>query len=186
VVAPARSRLSGRGWALVALAISTLALGAFLTAIDPATVESGNPNIVDFELAANEEAAGEILDDWGDEGRDHARLSLWVDFLYLASYGAFGALASAATRDLARRRGWRLMAAFGGVAVIAAVGAACFDALEDIWLLITLGRHGGDLAPLLATICASLKFGLIAIVIAYLVAGLVLRVRPRGNVSSPA
>jgi hypothetical protein len=176
--------MPSRRSALIALAITTVALGGFLLAIDPSTVDGGNASIVDFEFAGSESAGGEILDDWGDEGQDAARLSLWVDFLYLASYGAFGALAAAATRDLARRRGWRRLAAFGGAAIIAAVGAACFDALEDVWLLIALGRHGGDLAPLLATICASLKFLLSAAVIAYLVAGLLMRLHGRGSAAS--
>lgn len=156
-----------------------MALGAFLLAIDPATVAPGNPNIVDFELAGSEQDAAQILDDWGDQGQDHARLSLWVDFLYLASYGAFGALASAATRDWAASHGRRRLAALGGAAIIAAIGAACFDAIEDIWLLITLDGHGGDLAPALAKISASLKFALIAAAIVYLVAGLWARLQVR-------
>jgi hypothetical protein len=156
-----------------------VALGVYLLAIDPATVADGNPSIVDFEFAASEDRASEILDDWGDEGRDHARLSLWVDFAYLLSYGAFFALAAAATRDLARRREWRRLAALGGAAIVAAVGAASFDALEDIWLLIALGGHGGDLAPLAATVCASLKFALIVATIVYLAAGLVARLQLR-------
>ena len=163
-----------------------MALGVYLFAIDPATVADGNPSIVDFEFAASEDGASEILDDWGDEGRDHARLSLWVDFAYLLSYGAFFALAVAATRDLARRRAWTRMAALGGAAIVAAVGAASFDALEDIWLLIALDGHGGDLAPLAAAVCASVKFALIAAAIAYVVAGLVLRLKTRGNNRSPA
>jgi hypothetical protein len=163
-----------------------VALGAFLLAIDPATVADGNPSIVDFEFAASEDGASEILADWGDEGRDHARLSLWVDFAYLLSYGAFFALAAAATRDLARRRGWNRLAALGGAAIVAAVGAASFDALEDIWLLITLDGHGGDLAPLAAAICASVKFALIAAAIIYVTAGVVFRLKTRGNNRSPA
>lgn len=162
-----------------------MALGAFLLAIDPATVAEGNPSIVDFEFAASEDGASEILADWGEEGRDHARLSLWVDFAYLLSYGAFLALAAAATRDLAARREWRRLAALGGAAIVAAIGAASFDALEDLWLLITLDGHGGDLAPLAAAICASVKFALIAAAIAYIAVGLVLRVQARGNNRSP-
>jgi hypothetical protein len=92
--------------ALILLAVSTVALGVFLTAIDPSTKDDGNPSIVAFEFAWDEERAAEIRADWGEEGRDAARLSLWVDFAYLLSYGAFLVLASAATRELAARRGW--------------------------------------------------------------------------------
>ena len=166
-----------RRTALIALAVATVALSAFLLAIDPRTVAEGNPSIVDFEFAGSEEGAAEILDDWGDEGQDAARLSLRVDFLYLLVYGAFGALAAAATRDWAASSAHRRLAALGGAAIVAAVGAASFDAIEDIWLLITLDGRGGDLAPLAATVCASVKFALLAAVIAYLVAGLVARSR---------
>jgi hypothetical protein len=141
--------------------------------------DEGNPSIVEFEFAWDEERAAEIRADWGDEGQDAARLSLWVDFVYLLSYGAFLVVASAATRDLASRRGWRRMAAFGALAVpFSAVGAA-FDAVEDVFLLIALGGDGGDLAPALAAIAASFKFLLTGIAIAYILAGLVLRVTRR-------
>lgn len=33
-------------------------------------------------------------------------MSLWLDFPYLAAYGAFFSLAVMAMRDAARRRGW--------------------------------------------------------------------------------
>ena len=166
---------------LIALAITTAALGAYLTAIDPSTEEEGNPTILEFEFAWDEEGAAEIRDDWGEEGRDAARLSLWVDFAYLLSYGAFLVLAAAATRDLAGRRGWRRMAAFGVAAPALAAGAAAFDAIEDVGLLLALDGHGGDLAPGLAAVCASLKFALTTVVIVYLLAGLVLRLRPRAR-----
>jgi hypothetical protein len=167
--------------ALIVLAITTVALGAFLAAIDPSTEEEGNPTIVEFEFAWDEEGAAEIRDDWGDEGRDAARLSLWLDFVYLLSYGAFLVLAAAATRDLAARRGWRRMAAFGRTAPVLAAGGAAFDAIEDVGLLIALDGHGGDLAPGLAGVCASFKFALTTVVIVYLLAGLVLRLRGRGS-----
>ena len=165
--------------ALIALGIATVLLGGFLLAIDPAREAEGNPSIVDFEFAWSEDGAEEILDDWGDEGQDAARLSLWIDFAYLLTYGAFLTLAAMATRDLAARRGRGRLASIGGVAVPAAAAAPVFDAIEDIWLLIALDGQGGDLAPLMAGICASVKFALLAIAIAYLLAGLVARTRSR-------
>lgn len=172
--------------AIVLLAISTAALGAFLLLIDPSTKADGNPTIVDFEFAWDEEGAAEIRADWGDEGRDAARLSLWVDFAYLLSYGVLLVLASAATRDLALQRGWRRMAALGAAAVPAGGAGAMFDAIEDVWLLIALGGNGGDLGPALAAICATLKFALTTFAILYILAGLVLRLTRRGPANAPA
>jgi hypothetical protein len=172
--------------AIILLAISTAALAVFLTAIDPSTEADGNPTIVDFEFAWDEEGAAEIRADWGEEGRDAARLSLWVDFAYLLSYGVLLVLASAATRDLAIRRGWRRMVAVGAAAVPAGGAGAAFDAIEDVWLLIVLGGSGGDLGPALAAICATLKFALTGFAILYILAGLVLRVTRRTPAGAPA
>ena len=80
-----------------------------------------------------------------------------------------------------KQRDWRRLAAIG--AVVASFGAlgAGFDALENVCLLLTLGGAGAAL-PLLATIFATCKFILVAIAIAYLVAGLATRVIDRGQV----
>jgi hypothetical protein len=165
--------------ALVFLAITTVAIGIVLAVLDGRMRDSGGPGIIGFEFAGSEERAAEILADWGEEGQDAARASLWLDYVYILSYGAFLILAAIATRELAVRRGWRRMAAAGLAAVPIAAAAAAFDAIEDVGLLLTLDGHGGDLAPLLAAVCASLKFALLALAIAYLLAGLLLRLRNR-------
>lgn len=102
-----------------------------------------------------------------------------MDFAYLLSYGAFLVLAAGAIRDLAAERGWRRMAAFGIAAPALAAAGAAFDAIEDVGLLLALDGRGGDLVPGLAGVCASLKFVAIAMVIAYLLIGLALRLRSR-------
>jgi hypothetical protein len=155
----------------------TLVLFAVLARLDQKMNHEGGHGIVAFELAGSEGKAADIRADWGPEGRDAARASLWIDYLYLVAYGALGALAALAVRDVARRRGWVRMAALGRYAVGAAVGAASFDALEDAGLLLALGGHGGGTGPLLATVCATIKFTLSAFLIAYLLAALVLRLR---------
>ena len=169
------SRRSG----LIVAGIAALLLGGFLLAIDPATEAEGNPSIVDFEFAWSEEGAEEILADWGDDGEDAARLSLWVDFIYLIAYGALFVLASLATRDFAVERGRARLAAFGAIAIPAAAAAPVFDAIEDVWLLIALGGHGGDLAPRLGTLFAVAKFTASVIAVGYVLAGLVVRFRAR-------
>jgi hypothetical protein len=165
--------------ALIALAITTVAIGVVLAVLDGRIRDSGGPGIVGFEFAGSEEGADEILGDWGDEGQDAARASLWIDFAYILSYGAFLTLATIATRELAVQRRWRRMAAAGVAAIPIAAAAACFDAIEDVGLLLALDGHGGDLAPGLAAACATIKFAFLALVIVYLLAGLALRLRKR-------
>lgn len=164
-----------RRTALIVLGVVSLGLLIFLAAIDPVNLEDGNPNIIDLEFAGSEEKVAEYSAEWGEEGDDRARLSIWVDFIYLLAYGAFLTLAAAATRDRAAARGGRRLAALGVFAVPAGAIAAAFDAIEDVFLLVALEGEGGDLAPAFATICASIKFALAAVAIGYLLAGLVSR-----------
>jgi hypothetical protein len=166
-----------RRWGLIATGIATLLLLLAMSPAEDRMTDTG-PGMVPFELTGGQDRADEILAEWGDEGQDAARESLWIDFGFLLAYGAFLTLALAATRDLARERGWRRLAATGAVVVsFGAVGAA-FDALENACLLLTLEGAGAAL-PLLATIFASCKFILIAIAIAYLLAGLAARLISR-------
>ena len=103
--------------------------------------DMGGPGIVPFELTGSQDRADEILAEWGEEGQDAARESLWIDFGFLIAYGTFLTLALAATRDLARRGDWRRLGAIGGVVV---------------------------------------SFAFLAAAIAYLLAGLAMRLRGRG------
>ena len=106
--------------------------------------DAGGPGIVDFEFAWDEEGAAEILADWGESGQDAARLSLWLDFLYLIAYATFLTLAVGGVRELAGQRGWRRIAAAGTAVIAFPAAAASFDAIEDVCLLIALDRKGGD------------------------------------------
>ncbi len=142
--------------------------------------DTGGPGIVPFELTGGQDRADEILAEWGEDGQDAARESLWIDFGFLLAYGTFLTLALAAVRDRARERGWARLAAIGRVVVSFGALVATFDALENICLLLTLDGAGAAF-PLLATIFASCKFALLAVAIAYLLAGLVTWLRSRGT-----
>jgi hypothetical protein len=127
--------------------------------------------MVPFELTGGQDRADEILTEWGEDGQDAARESLWIDFGFLLAYGTFLTLALGAVRDRARERGWRRLAAIGAVAVYFGALDAAFDALENTCLLLTLDDAGAAF-PLLATVFAACKFALLAAALAYLLAGL--------------
>ncbi|HYP55381.1 MAG TPA: hypothetical protein VEQ41_03650 [Solirubrobacterales bacterium] len=152
---------------LIAAGIATVLLLLAMSPSDRRMQDSGGPGIVPFELAGSQERADEILAEWGDEGQDAARESLWIDFGFLVAYGTLLTLLLAAARDLARDRGWRRLGALGGAAVGLGALVAGFDALENICLLLTLEDAGAAL-PVLAAIFASCKFALLAAAIAYL------------------
>lgn len=147
--------------------------------------DTGGPGMVPFELTGGRDRADEILAEWGEDGQDAAREQLWIDFGYLLAYGTFLTLAVAAIRDMARTRGWRRLAAVGGFVVYFGALVAGFDALENICLLLTLDGSGASF-PLLATIFAACKFILLAIAIAYLLAGLTMRVLNRAPATQPS
>ena len=172
----------GRGLILAAIA-SVLLLLAMAPA-EERMRDTGGPGMVPFELTGGQDRADEILAEWGEEGQDAARESLWIDFGFLLAYGTFLTLALAATRDLARERGWRRLAGLGRVVVYFGALGAAFDALENTCLLLTLDG-AGSAYPLLATVFATCKFILLAVAIAYLLAGLAMRLR-RGAAGAPA
>jgi hypothetical protein len=168
---------------LIASAVAALVLLAAMAPADRRMQDTGGPGIVPFELTGGEDRAEEILAEWGEKGRDAARESLWIDFGFLLAYGTLLTLALAATRDLARSRGWPRLTAIGRVVAPFGALAAAFDALENACLLLTLDGAGAAF-PLLATVFASCKFALLAGAIAYLLAGLAARLSRRAAEST--
>lgn len=164
--------VSRRGW-LWLIGVATAFVGVVLVALDGPLWDAGGPGIVGFELAGSEERADDIRTEWGEEGRDSARLSLWIDFLYLAGYGAFWALAAAAIRD---RTSGRLARALRLAIVTAPLAAAC-DVVENVALLLVLGGHGGAIGPPVAAAFAVAKFALIGFSVGSVLVALALRDR---------
>jgi hypothetical protein len=159
--------------ALWILGLVTLGLFAVLLALDGRMQDAGSHGIVAFEVAFTSGKAQEILVAWGSKGHDAARLSLWIDFLYLIAYGLFLWLAIGALGDALRGRGmdgWARPAAT--ISLLPLIGAAS-DAVEDIFLLLVLGGHASSIGPPLAGSFATLKFICVTIAIVYLLAGLV-------------
>ena len=130
------------------LAALTLVLGAALLAIDERLWDEGGPGIVGFELAGFDGDSEAVLAEWGPDGRGAARLSLWLDFLFLAAYSGFLALAA---RPL-----WPV-----------ALAAGAFDALENVCLLVVVGGSAG-VWPVLGAAFAAAKFLCLAVVVGYL------------------
>lgn len=141
--------------------------------------DTGGPGMVPFELTGGQDRADEVLAEWGEEGQDAARESLWIDYGFLLAYGTFLTLALAAVRDMSRAHGWRRLAGIGAAIVSFGALGAAFDALENTCLLLTLDGSGAAF-PLLATIFAACKFLLLTIAIVYLLAGLAMRALDRG------
>lgn len=167
---------------LISIGIVMVVFDIVILILDQQMKDAGGPSILGFELAASEQRAAQIMAEWGDSGHDYARWSLWIDFGFMLSYGAFFTLAALATRDFAKENGLRRLATVGIVAAFAATSAAIFDAGENVFLLLTLGGHGGSFGPPIAAVCAGLKFLLITCAIVYVFWGLTSRfLRRRGR-----
>lgn len=158
-----------------------VAFDVALVVLDQKLKDAGGPSILGFEFAGSEQKAAQMIGEWGGSGRDYARWSLWIDFGFMLSYGSFFTLAALATRDFARQNGLRALATVGVVAPFCAAFAAVCDAGENVFLLLTLGGHGGSFGPPIATTFASVKFLLITVAIVYVLWGLVCRLLWRGR-----
>lgn len=172
--------MSRKQW-LIVLGTATVVLTIVGMLLERPMEHAGGPGILAFEFAATKARVSQILHEWGPSGRHAARVGLIVDYAYMVSYGGFFLLAGLATRDLAIRCGWSRLAAAGRVVPFFAVIAACFDAVENVFLLIALDGSGGNTAPLIATVCSSIKWVLITLAIIYAVCGAAGRLRLRAG-----
>jgi hypothetical protein len=123
---------------------------------------TGGPGIVPFELAGSAARAEDIMTRWDSDGQRAARLSVWLDFGYMASYGTLTALLIDRTR---RRRGHP---AALPAAMLVAVAA---DAAEGVSLLKVLNRKRIAVYARRAQVAACIKFVVLATAIGYVARG---------------
>ena len=169
-----------RGLIVLGLLIATLAVGALAL---PSLDDMGDVGIIEFELARTSEQASEYYGELGEEGRDAARESLYLDYPYLILYGLLAAAACLVVGARAGERGMARLARWGRPAAIAGLVAAACDAVENAALLRVLDGHTDQPWPGIAFTFASAKFALIALATLYAVIGLVLTLRASGGPS---
>lgn len=68
------------------LAATAVLLVALILINQPLKTGAAHQGIVSFQLAGNAEQALAIVQSWGQEGLQWARLSLWLDFLFIPVY----------------------------------------------------------------------------------------------------
>jgi hypothetical protein len=110
---------------------------------------TGGPGIIPFELAGSASRAEQIMTQWGSDGQRAARISTWLDFGYMTTYGTLVALLI----DRARRRRGHPRS-LSAVAVVAVAG----DAVEGVSLLKVLNRKHVDSYARRARTAALIKF----------------------------
>jgi hypothetical protein len=160
-----------RGLIVLGLLLLTLGVGALAL---PSIDDMGDVGIVEFELARTSDQASEYYGELGEDGRDAAEDSLYLDYPYLILYGLFYAVACFVVAARAEERGMTRLARWGRPLAWGAVfGAAC-DAAENLALLRVLDGHTDQPWPGLAFIFASAKFLLLTAATLYIVVGFVL------------
>jgi hypothetical protein len=173
-----------RGLVVLGLLVATLAVGALaLPALGD--MSDRGVGIIEFELARTSEKASEYYTELGDEGRDAARESLYLDYPYLILYALFYAAACIVVAARAVERGMARLAGLGRpLAIGALVGAAC-DAVENFALLRVLDGHTDQPWPAIAFTFASLKFLLLIAASLYAIVGFLLTLRTRAEAPLP-
>jgi hypothetical protein len=149
---------------LVGLSIALSSIGAALFS------EAAPSGIISYEFAGTAAAADRILRSWSPEAREHAMLSLGLDYLYLVVYPAFISLACA--RVAVRLRDNRPTAArLGAWLSWLVLAAGALDAVENYALIRLLVAGASDLWASVAWWCAGPKFALVALGLAFALFG---------------
>lgn len=160
---------------VIIVAFVFLIITALLMQIVEATVKQVTSyGILDLEFAWNAATATTILAAWGSTYIPHEIWGIYIDFAFIPSYATFMA---GLTLLLARRFSGRTQV-LGFMLVVAPFIAGLLDVVENLHLLLMLRSPTTitDPVPLIASICASVKFALIIVTIVYFFVGLLLQV----------
>ncbi len=134
---------------------------AIMAALERRMRATGGPGIIGFELAGSGFRAEQIMTQWGPDGRRAARVSMWLDFGYMTTYGIL--LALLIERGRHRRGHPRALTS-------AAVVAVAADAVEGVSLIRVLDREGVDVHARRARAAALVKFAALTGALGYVVA----------------
>lgn len=159
-------RLPALPKSLKACLIATLVVLAALVMINqPLKTGAAHQGIVSYQLAGSAEQALAILQSWGDEGRQWAKVSLWIDFLFIPIYClTLILLTRQCTLD---RPGVRERTTARWIRTLF-IAAGVADVTENVLLLNNL-EAPTDAISIAATISALAKFTALTVGIAGLV-----------------
>ena len=129
-------------------------------------------DIVGFELAGTTAEAARQLAMLGPDGIAAVRQQLVLDYAYLVLYAIVLVKACGLLAVRASRRGRPSVAALAPRVARLAVAAAVCDAVENVLLFVVTAGHTEQPWPGFASTFATMKFGLLIVVAAFLLVGL--------------
>ncbi len=115
------------------------------------------PNIVQFELAKGVSAAQQIMLDWGEEGIAKARLSIYLDFVFIFLYAWAISLGSKVSTTFSGNKNLMKSGSFFSRAVWFA--GSC-DIIENLSMLFTFSTTN-ELTVSMAFYFAIIKFTIV-------------------------
>lgn len=155
------------GLFLLVLGVGALALPSF------GRMDLRDVSILDLELMRTSANAVGYVSRLGPDGVDAAKTSIYLDFPFLVLYALALSASCAVLAARAAERGRSTLASAGRAIAWAAPVAAALDAIENVALLQVLSDRVDQPWPGIAFVFASVKFALLAVVVVYLVVGLV-------------
>ena len=161
-IAPGRLRVV----VVPALVVYALAFIPFMLVGDPS-------EMVRLQLAGSESQAREIVGGWSAAETTDMAFLQGVDELHPLAYGLL--LAAGAVWAGRRLRG--RAAVWGPAVAWAAVAAVLFDLAENVGMIVMIRGDVDAPVPAITTAFAVAKFALFVVVVPYVVAGLVARLR---------
>ena len=149
------------------LALTLLLFAVFRVLDAPLRTAAAPSGIVSYELAGTPAAAQSILASWDARDRLFAAFGLGLDYLFMPAY----ALTLSLGILLAAGRHAGAFAKLGAPLGWGALAAALFDAVENFSLWHFMLGDFQVLWPRLASICATVKFTLLLLGLAYALIG---------------
>lgn len=176
-----------RGTQVLGLFILSLGVGA-LALPSLGRMDARGVSIFDLELMRTSAEASSVLARLGPEGVDAAQMAVYLDFPYLVAYALFLSAACMVLAARAADRGASSLASMGRTIAWAAPAAAALDAVENVALLLVLDGRTDQPWPGVAFWFASVKFALLAVIVAYLIVAMVVLFRrtPAPESAGPA
>ncbi len=140
----------------------------------PLTTQQAPYGIISYEFARTPQQANAIISSWDSPVMLRAAFSLGLDYLFMPLYAITISQACRWASSVLVKRRWPLSSAgewlAGGMWL-----AAGLDATENIALTAFLFGAQQSFWPVIAYVCASIKFLLIFLGLVYLLLGLVVR-----------
>ena len=153
---------------ILALLISQL----IMAPIEAELKGSTGYGVIEFEFAWTSEQINTIFKAWGSEGKKKEAFVTYVDFLFIPCYSLFMAgCVLLVTRKLEGK-----LQEVGLYMTIMPFIAGIFDVIENINLLLMLTDESfvWSLSPFIASLCATIKFSLLFIVILFFLVALII------------